>query len=233
MLFLKKKNKKKLAKYLTVKSEEIGHEIVVLEDSPYEQIYFSLSPPASFIKEYSNTIYFNSFSKSHSLAGERIGYIAVHPQIGTSEERPVLMKILTSMLRFRVINAPALMQRVITRLGCEICIDVEAIKKRVRTLEYALKENGFNLNPAKGAFYIFAEIPKIFPDLETWNKIAMEGEEPLLGVPGSIFGGERYKRFIRFGLTVSEAEVERAVRRIHEICQSTNKRMGFAHVTIG
>ncbi len=205
-----------LAAFLKEKNRKFAREILVLEDSPYDQIYFDRAP-TTILRFYRHTIYLTSFSKTHGLAGERIGFMAVHPRIGAREERLFLHRILANTLRFRVVNAPGLMQRVIARIGCHGSVDVATLERRVRKLEAILGACGYGVVPAAGGFFVFAAIPEEIPDQESWMARAMSGPEPLLAVPGQLFGGDRYSRFVRFSVTVPDREIERAVRRIEKM----------------
>ena len=69
---------KKLAGILTEKQKEFGHEIYLISDEPYREIMFRGKKCPYTALYYDNTITCYSFSKSLSLPGERIGYVAVN-----------------------------------------------------------------------------------------------------------------------------------------------------------
>lgn len=71
---------KKLAEIMEEKQKKYGHDIFLISDEPYREIVFEGvdSPyPSAF---YDNSLSCYSFSKSLSLPGERIGYVAVNPK---------------------------------------------------------------------------------------------------------------------------------------------------------
>ena len=206
-----------LGDFLTAASTRIGREIVVLEDSPYDQLWFE-QPAPIFADYYPNSIYITSFSKTHGLAGERIGFLALHPQCGGADEHTYLRLALANNLRFRVVNAPTLMQRVITRLGCEASVNRDQLIGRMRRLEAALVAGGFKVVPSQGGFFTFAQLPEDFEDNQTWQQAATTGEEPLLALPGAIFGGAAYQRYLRFSVTADDQNIARACSRIAQIC---------------
>ena len=70
---------KRLAQVLRDKSEEYGHDIYLISDEPYREIVFEGVDAPCVSAYYDNTIMCYSFSKSLSLPGERIGYVAVNP----------------------------------------------------------------------------------------------------------------------------------------------------------
>ena len=73
------KTLKKLADVLLEKSEEYGHDIYLISDEPYREIVFDGVEAPCVSSFYDNTIMCYSFSKSLSLPGERIGYVAINP----------------------------------------------------------------------------------------------------------------------------------------------------------
>jgi aspartate aminotransferase len=75
------KKLQQLSELLRKKNRELGISIVVIEDAPYGQIVFENNKLNSILSYYNYTFFVYSFSKSLGLAGERIGFIAVHPDI--------------------------------------------------------------------------------------------------------------------------------------------------------
>ena len=70
----------KLAAYLNKKQEEYGHDIFLISDEPYREIAFDGKEVPYPSRYYDNSISCYSFSKSLSLPGERIGYVAFNPK---------------------------------------------------------------------------------------------------------------------------------------------------------
>ena len=67
----------RMAEILTEKSAQYGHNIFLVSDEPYRDIVFdgkTVPYPAAF---YPHTLTCFSYSKSLSLPGERLGYVAV------------------------------------------------------------------------------------------------------------------------------------------------------------
>jgi len=195
-----------------------GRTLTVVEDSPYDQVCFGpQAQPLSSL--WPHSIYLTSLSKSHGLAGERIGYLALHPQWGDpprgagGSQRAMLATILTNRLRCRVINAPALQQRMLGLIGPQACVDLSGLERRIRMLESALLQAGFWLRQVDGGFFVFARLPEGW-DEARMNQWAFDDPEPLLSVPGPFFGGEAYQAFLRFSATVEDHEMQRACRRL-------------------
>ncbi|MBR5359347.1 MAG: pyridoxal phosphate-dependent aminotransferase, partial [Lachnospiraceae bacterium] len=70
---------KRLADILREKSNELGHIIYLISDEPYREIVFTGVDAPFVAKHYDATITCYSFSKSLSVPGDRIGYLAVNP----------------------------------------------------------------------------------------------------------------------------------------------------------
>ena len=85
-----KETLEKLAAVLTAKSEEYGHDIFVISDEPYREIVFAGVDAPCVSSFYDNTIMCYSFSKSLSLPGERIGYVAINPACKEAETMVVM-----------------------------------------------------------------------------------------------------------------------------------------------
>ena len=74
-----------LADLLTRKEQEFGHEIWLISDEPYREIAFDGKEVPYVSRFYKRTLSCYSFSKSLSVPGERIGYVAVNPECGVSQ----------------------------------------------------------------------------------------------------------------------------------------------------
>jgi len=212
-----------LAKLLKQKNSEHGITIAVIEDASYGQIVFKSYDFHSLLPHYRYTFFVASFSKSLGLAGERIGFFAVHPKLAENEEEwQILLSALVIHLRIKVVNAPALQQRILQKIGMTVKVDTGEYEQRANRLADALEKLAFQLERPKGGFYLFSRLPPFFQDEEEFRRVAHAGDEPLLYVPGFAFGGERYRRHIRLSVCASREDIERACYRLKEICQHGN-----------
>lgn len=141
----------------------------------------------SLFKLYSNTIIVSSYSKSLSLAGERIGYIAVNPKISSFSQLLTAMTLANRIIGF--VNAPAIMQNIIVKLqNCSV--NTELYDKRRKLLAEILSEAGFEFKMPKGTFYFFPKTP-IQNDMDFVKHLQNYN---ILAVPGSGFGASGYIR---------------------------------------
>jgi len=102
-----KKNIVDLAMLLREKGRILGKPIYLIADEPYAEIVFDGVAVPSILKAYQNSIIAYSYSKTLSLPGERIGYIAVNPKIHEADDLVSALILCTRIMGF--VNAPALM----------------------------------------------------------------------------------------------------------------------------
>ena len=192
---------KNLGDLLQQKSREQGHPIYLLADEPYKKIIFNGRKYHSPLRYYRNTILATSFSKDLSIAGERVGYLAVSPLI---EDWNTIINAATFCSRvLGYINAPALMQRVVKHvLNTEV--DVAVYEKRRNLMYDALTGIGYDLIKPEGTFYVFPRSP--IPDDVAFVQALQE--RLILTTPGS--GFQRTGHF-RIALCVPEETIEKSL----------------------
>ncbi len=122
-----KKNIADLARLLKEKGRAYKKAIYLISDEPYAEIVFDGVTVPSVLKAYPNSIIAYSYSKTLSLPGERIGYIAVNPKIHEAGDLINALILCTRIMGF--VNAPALMQRIVSRLQ-HVAVDVKVYQKK-------------------------------------------------------------------------------------------------------
>ena len=176
-----------LGKILSQKESQLGKAIYLISDEPYAKIAYDGVKVPSIFQSYRNSIMVTSHSKDLALPGERIGYIAVHPEIDSG---PLMMDGLIFANRtLGFVNAPALMQRVVASLQRET-VDLEEYREKRDILYNHLTSVGFEMVKPQGAFYLFPKSP--LPDDVEFVRLAQKYN--ILLVPGSGFGGPGYFR---------------------------------------
>ena len=177
----------KLGDIMTRAEQKYGHSIFLLSDEPYRELVYDGQTVPCVFDYYHNTVMCYSFSKSLSLPGERIGYLALSSQMAEREE--LFASICGVARACGYVNAPSLMQRVI-----EKCIgntsDISVYKENRELLYNGLKDLGFECVYPDGAFYLFVKSPE--KDAKAFAERAKKYE--LLLVPSDDFGVEGYVR---------------------------------------
>jgi aspartate aminotransferase len=173
----------------------------VLSDEPYKTLVYDGGRQAEVASIVTNTVICNSWSKSQALAGERIGYLALSPNL---PEVPRIMDACAFSSRaLGFVNASALWQQVVAAAP-DAAVDVAAYQDKRDLLCDALAAMGYEVRKPEGAFYVFLKTP-IADDVAFVQRLAREG---VLAVPGTGFGRSGY---LRLSLTVPRATIERAL----------------------
>ncbi len=205
------------AKMLKNKNDTLGISIQVIEDAVYNTILFNQDVAPSLIQHYPFLYHVNSYSKSMSISGERIGYLAVHPEMGDELFRKELGNSLHLNMRMRVVHAPLLQHRILARLPANCVTNIDYYKHNIETLYACLTKLGFIVGKPQGTFYIWAVLPERYIGEDKFRRVAQQGNAPLLYLPGFLFGGIKYANCIRFSACVSYETMVRACERLIEI----------------
>jgi aspartate aminotransferase len=197
-----------VAALLVEHGEATGRRPYIVADEPYRGIVYGGASVPSIMAVYPETIVASSWSKSLSLPGERIGYIAISPRCADAAELFEGMSLCTRSLGF--VNAPALMQRAVAELVDER-VDVESYARRGRLLAEGLRSAGYEFPEPAGAFYIFARVPAS-PEKDGSGLdaafVSHLKRYGILAVPGFGFG---YPGWFRLAYCVSEKTIARAL----------------------
>jgi aspartate aminotransferase len=177
----------KLADILRAKQKEFGVDIYLVSDEPYRELVYTNKKVPFVTNYYENAIVGYSYSKSLSLAGERIGYLAVPAAASDSGRILAAANVMTRTLGF--VNAPSLMQLVVAEC-VDLPVDISNYRKNRYTLFQGLMRIGYRCVEPEGAFYLFVESP-VADDLAFCNKAK---EFQLAIVPGRVFGCQGYFR---------------------------------------
>ncbi len=178
---------KKIAAVMEEKQKEFGTDIYLISDEPYRELVYENIEVPYVTKYYKNTFVAYSFSKSLSLPGERIGYLAANPEMANYEKMVAALSVANRVAGF--VNANSLFQRVVPYcLGLKV--DIEIYNRNRIDLYNKLTELGFKCVKPVGAFYMFPQTP-IEDDVAFCNAAK---EFNLLLVPGAGFGCKGHMR---------------------------------------
>lgn len=178
---------KRLAELLTRKAEEYGHDIYIISDEPYREIAFDGVEVPYVSKYYANTLSCYSFSKSLSLPGERIGYIAANPACKDAE---TIVNMCVQISRTIGHNCPASIIQLAVAEVLDMTSDLSVYETNMNLIYDKLTELGFTCVKPGGTFYIF---PKALEeDANIFCEKAKKYDLAL--VPGDSFGCPGYFR---------------------------------------
>lgn len=183
------------------KEQELGREIFLVSDEPYRKILFDGLEYPHIFQFHVRSIVATSHSKDLALPGERIGYIAVHPQYEGRTELADGLTFCNRTLGF--VNAPALMQHIVRALQ-SVTVNVAEYQAKRDYLFRGLTEMGYPVVRPQGAFYMFPRCP--IPDDVAF--VAELQKHNVLVVPGRGFGVPGY---FRISYCVSDRVLEGAL----------------------
>ncbi len=178
---------KELCRILEEKSKEYNHPIYLISDEPYREIVYDNIKVPYLMNYYKNTLVCYSYSKSLSLPGERIGYIAVSDQM--EDGGNMYAAICGAGRSLGYVCAPSLFQFVIQKC-VNATSDINAYKENRDILYNGLTKLGYDCVRPDGAFYLF--VKALEEDANAFCEKAKKHE--LLLVPGDDFGCPGYVR---------------------------------------
>lgn len=190
-----------LARLLRERSQQYGHDIYLISDEPYREIVFE-GVEAPFVSAfYENTIMCYSFSKSLSLPGERIGYVAVNPYCRDGKDMVAMCGQISRGIGHNC--PPSIIQLAVARV-LEQTADLGVYETNMKLLYRELTGLGFTCVKPGGTFYIF---PKALEeDAKIFCQKALEYD--LVLVPGDTFGAPGY---FRMAYCIDTEKVERSL----------------------
>lgn len=192
---------RRLASLLKDKSSAYAHSVFVISDEPYRELAYDGVEVPYIMNYYDDSIVCYSYSKSLSLPGERIGYIAVNPKARRSED--LYLAICGAGRALGYVCAPSTYQRVV-----EKCVnalpDLSAYERNRNLLYNALTEIGYDCVHPDGAFYMF--VKALEADANAFSENAKKFG--LLLVSGDDFGAQGY---VRIAYCVSYETIERSI----------------------
>ena len=199
----------KLGEMLNKKDTQYGTQILLISDEPYRKIVYDGQKCPQVWHHYQHSIVVTSYSKDLAVPGERIGYIAVHPECSQREELVDGFIYCNRVLGY--VNAPALMQLLIRHLQ-SVTVSVAEYQKKRDFLYGHLYEMGFSVLKPQGAFYMFPKSP-----LEDDIAFVRELQQlKVLVVPGSSFGTPGY---FRISYCVDDRTLEGCLTAFRKVAQ--------------
>ena len=195
------------------KSAEYGRKIVLIADEPYRELVYDDIEVPYLPNLYPDTVVCYSYSKSLSLPGERIGYIAISPRM--TEKENVYAAVCGAGRALGYVCAPSMFQRV-----AAACVnerpDITAYRRNRDLIYSALTEMGYDCVHPDGAFYLFVRSPE--PDANAFSERAKTFG--LLIVPGDTFGAPGY---VRISYCVGSDMIERSLPAFRDLINTYKK----------
>lgn len=201
-----KETLKKLGELLTRKQKEYGHDIFLISDEPYREIIFEGVDAPYVSGFYDNTLSCYSYSKSLSLPGERIGYVAVNPNCTDAE---LIVPMCGQVSRGIGHNCPPSIIQLAVAQVLDSTSDMSVYETNMNLLYRELTDLGFDCIKPGGTFYIF---PKALEeDAVSFCQKALKYD--LVLVPSDSFGISGY---FRMAYCIDTQKVERSLEALRK-----------------
>lgn len=192
---------KRLAAVLREKSKQFGHTIYLISDEPYRELLFAGVDAPCVSAYYENTIMCYSFSKSLSLPGERIGYVAINPACPDAAD---MVQMCGQISRGIGHNCPPSIIQLAVAQVLDRTADLSVYETNMNLLYDELTALGFTCVKPGGTFYIF---PKALEeDAVAFCRKALKYD--LVLVPADSFGCPGY---FRMAYCIDTEKVERSL----------------------
>ena len=205
-----------LAALLEEKQHQFGHPIYLISDEPYRELLFTGTEETYPARFYHNTITCYSFSKSLSLPGERIGYLAVNPK---AEQAMTIAEVCPQISRTIGCNGTSTLMQLTVGRCADLTSQLDIYERNKDRLFSALTEYGFSCVEPGGSFYMFPR--SLEPDDVAFCKKATELD--LFLVPGTAFGCPGH---FRLAYCVPEERVVAALPRFRQLAERYQRQKG-------
>lgn len=200
---------KGVCEILERKQKQYNKVIYLITDEPYRELVYGDVKVPYLMNYYDNTLVCYSYSKSLSLPGERIGYIAVNPKMEDSSN--VYLAVCGAGRSLGYVCAPSLFQQVVKKC-VDAKVNIDAYKKNRDLLYNNLVEYGFNCVKPDGAFYLFVKSP----DVDAFSFYEKAKSKEILLVPCDDFGVQGY---VRIAYCVDYDMIKNSLKGFKELAQ--------------
>ena len=200
----------KLAAILEEKQKEYGHDIFIISDEPYREIVFAGVDAPYVSKFYDNTLSCYSYSKSLSIPGERLGYVAVNPK---ATDAKLIVPMCCQISRGTGHNCPASLIQIAVAKCIDLTSDLSVYETNMNIIYNELVDLGFEVVKPGGTFYIF---PKALEeDANAFSEKAKKYD--LILVPSDSFG---VKGYFRMAYCIDTEKVERSLEALRKFVKN-------------
>ena len=186
--------------------KKLSTEMYIISDEPYRYLEYENNEQPFITTIFERGVIATSFSKDLSLAGERIGYLAINPENQNKEKLISALNFSNRTLGF--VNAPAIAQRLVEN-SINSLANLDIYKSKRDLMFNKLKSFGYEIVKPTGGFYLFPKSP--IDDITFCNLLK---EEKILVVPGSGFGAPNY---FRISYSVKNEVIEKSFEGFEKV----------------
>ena len=199
------------------------HEIFILSDLAYAEVFFDDDPPPSVLQvpgALDVTVEFTSLSKTFSMAGWRMGFAVGNERLCAALARVKSYLDYGAFTPIQVAAAAALN-------GPDDCIkDMRAIYKRRRdVMVESFTQAGWAIPAPSASMFAWAPVPERFGAMSSleFSKLLIEKAD-LAVAPGEGFG-EHGEGFLRLALVENEQRIRQAARNLRRFFDTADQQL--------
>lgn len=205
------------------------HEIYILSDLAYSEIYFDCPPPPSILQvpgARDIAVEFTSMSKTYSMPGWRIGFACGNQRLISALARFKSYVDYGAFTPIQVAASAALN-------GNQTCVAETRERYRARrdVLISGLRQAGWEVPPPPATMFAWAPIPPAFAHLGSLEFAKMLLQEAKVAVAPGIGFGEHGDGYVRFALVENQQRTRQALRNIkaflaryHNVIERSEKK---------
>jgi alanine-synthesizing transaminase len=206
------------------------HEMLVLSDIAYSEIYFDDNPPPSILQvdgAKDIAVEVNSLSKTYAMAGWRVGMVVGNERMCAALARVKSYLDYGAYTPIQVAAAAALN-------GPQDCVEeIRGIyQKRRDALVDSMRRAGWDIPAPPASMFAWAPLPQAYRDAGSmlFSKLLIE-EAGVAVAPGIAFG-EYGEGYVRIGLVENEQRIRQAARNVKKFLANADEILGRAHNTL-
>jgi alanine-synthesizing transaminase len=188
------------------------HEIFILSDLAYAELYFDGNPPPSVLQvpgAVDVTVEFTSMSKTFSMAGWRMGFAVGNERIIAALAR------VKSYLDYGAFT-PVQVAATAALNGPQECISEvrDTYRKRRDTLVEAFGRAGWVIPPPAASMFAWAPLPEKFREIGSMQFATLMVEKSGVVVSPGVAFGEHGEGYVRIAMVENEQRIRQAARNI-------------------
>ena len=194
------------------------HEIFILSDLAYSEVYFDDNPPPSVLQvpgAMDVTVEFTSMSKTFSMAGWRMGFAVGNERIIAALAR------VKSYLDYGAFT-PVQVAATAALNGPDDCIREmrDTYRKRRDTLVESFSRAGWVIPPPQASMFAWAPLPERFRDLGSMQFATLLVEKSGVVVSPGVGFGEHGEGYVRIAMVENEQRIRQAARGVRHFLES-------------
>jgi alanine-synthesizing transaminase len=206
------------------------HDLIVLSDIAYSEIYFDNNPPPSILqvegaKEIAVEI--NSLSKTYAMAGWRVGMVVGNARICAALARVKSYLDYGAFTPVQVAAAAALN-------GPLFCVDEirNTYMHRRDVLIDSMRRAGWDIPSPPASMFAWAPIPEQYKEAGSMLFSRLLVEEAGVAVAPGVGFGQYGEGYVRIGLVENEHRIRQAARNVKKFLANSSEILGRAHNTM-